>query len=344
MLGARRLSLGFCAFCLVFASSQAQAAPASLSVQEARRRFDEGIEAYDAGRYEASRVAFAQAYALEPLAELLINLGHAELKTGHYVEGSRHIARALREAEIGLGERRAAERALENAERYVARVKVLVNADGASVVIDGEDVGTSPMIYAWYLEPGEHRVRASKEGFEHDEQVLGISRGQIKTVQLKLAHASGAKSSATSQEDPATQNDAPALHDSGGSRLTPLLIGGAVALVAITGGVVFTLDASSKRKDRDAQLATLQNGALSEPCALGTGQVAACGEVADLDKTARQSQVIGITAFAVGGAAVLGSLAYYFLLAPEEKTSSARLSVTPVLHPKLSGLRLTGNF
>jgi hypothetical protein len=331
--------------CLLF-TPELRAAPTSLSVQEARRRFDEGVAAYDAGRFEASRLAFAQAYALEPLAELLINLGHAELKTGRYVEGSRHIAKALRDAEIGLGERRAAERALQTAEPYVARVKVEVNIDGASVVIDGEDAGTSPMIYAWYMEPGEHRIRASKEGFTHDEQTLGVSRGQMKTIELTIAPLGGAPK-AVAPGKPPKSLDSP-LHDAGadegGERsVVPLIVGGAVGVAGIAAGVVFTLDAKSKREDRDSRVTALQSTGANS-CGTNTGNALECEEVKTLDDKARKSQTIGIIGFAAGGAAILGGVVLYFVLPPSGSSEQGHLAVTPVITANAGGISLSGDF
>lgn len=330
-----------------FSAPQLLAAPASSSMQEAKRRFEEGVAAYDAGRYEASRVAFAQAYALEPLAELLINLGHSELKTGRYVEGSRHIAKALRDAEIGLGERRAAERALKTAEPYVARVKIAVNTDGATIVIDGEDVGTSPMIYIWYLEPGEHRIRASKEGFRHDEQTIGISRGQAKAVNLTLAPANASRKIVTPGAPPKSLDSSldAGVSDSGDRSVVPLVVGGAVGVVGIAAGVVFTLDSKSKREDRDVQLDALQNTASANACGQNTGNAVECDEIKDLDSKSRTSQTIGIVGFAAGGAAILGGVALYFLLPPSgDSGSEARMRFTPVIGTETAGLNFSGNF
>ncbi|HEX2879019.1 MAG TPA: PEGA domain-containing protein, partial [Polyangiaceae bacterium] len=300
----------------------------------------------DAGRYEQSRVAFAQAYALEPLAELLINLGHAELKTGRYVEGSRHIAKALREAEIGLGERRAAERALETAEPYVARVKVVVNPDGAAIVIDGEDVGTSPMIYVWYLEPGEHRIRASKEGFRHDEQTVGISRGQAKTVNLTLAPANASRKVVTPGAPPKSLDSGldAGVSDEGDRSVVPLIVGGGLGAAGIAAGIVFTLDAKSKREDRDVQLDALQNTASANACGQNTGNAVECASIKDLDKKANTSQTIGIVGFAAGGAAILGGVVLYFLLPANDESDQARLTFTPVINTETAGLNLSGNF
>jgi hypothetical protein len=329
--------------CVLIWLEAAFAAPPSTSVKEARRRFEEGVAAYDAGQYEASRIAFAQAYALEPIPALLINLGHAELKTARYVEGARHIAQALREAEIGLGERRAAERALESAEVHVARLKVAVNIDGASIRVDGQDIGSSPIIYVWHLEPGEHRIRGSKEGFESDEQVVGISKGQMKVVELRLAPVP--------KGTPITLNDTPppapaqtGVDDGGGRSWVPLAVGGALAVGGIAAGVYFTLDSMSKRDERDTLVGDLQQSLGMGSCAPGGVGGASCREIEQLDSDARKSQTFGIVGFAVGGAALVGSAIYFFATAGDDSGNSARMNVLPVVGTREAGLAFSGRF
>ncbi|HTM45250.1 MAG TPA: PEGA domain-containing protein [Polyangiaceae bacterium] len=302
---------------------------------EARRRFDEGVSAYDNKDYEAARVAFAQAYALEPLPELLINLGHAELKTGRNVEGCRHIAKALREAEIGLGERRAAEHALENAEHFVARIKVAVNLDGADLVIDGQDIAASPMIYPWYLEPGEHRVRASKEGFQSDDQVVTITKGQLKTVRLNLLRPGEVLTNL------ATPTQPPVDDSSHRRSMIPVWIGGGLSVAGIATGVVFTVIAANHRSDRNAKLDDLSGSA---PCGQGSGTVTTCNQIQQLDKTARRDQTIGFIGFGVGGAALLGTITYVLLTPSGSSESSASIRLTPVIGPQISALNLSGAF
>lgn len=338
---AREIGITITVLCSLLWAGSAVATPNSLSISEARRRFQEGVAAYDAGKFEASRIAFAQAYALEPLPELLINLGHAELKTDRYVDGARHISKALREAEIGLGERRAAERALQRAEEEVARIKVAVNIDGATIRIDGEDIGASPMIYVWHLEPGEHRVRVSKDGFESDELLLGISKGKVKVVQVRLKRIERVANPTPlgSLDDPLPGRDKGA--DSGPS-LVPVWIGGGLAVAGVAVGVVFSLDAASKRDDRDSRLSALSSAAgVNNPCATGAANVSGCSEVRDLDDKAASSQTLGIVGFAVGGAALIGTVTYA-LLASGGNDDTAQL--TPLLGPQLAGLSFSSAF
>jgi Flp pilus assembly protein TadD len=52
----------------------------------ARQRFQDGVKAFDAGRFEEARVAFEQAYTLSQSPAVLLNLGVAEAKTNRCVD------------------------------------------------------------------------------------------------------------------------------------------------------------------------------------------------------------------------------------------------------------------
>src|SRR5882724_88200 len=96
-MGRRILSLSSLAFVQLLASAPSFADPPNEAVRMARRRFQEGVAAVDAGNYEAARVAFQQAYALKPHPSVLRNLGEAELKPGRHLEAARHLSTFIRD-------------------------------------------------------------------------------------------------------------------------------------------------------------------------------------------------------------------------------------------------------
>src|SRR5689334_6911414 len=94
------------AFATLLYAAPSSAEPPSELLKTARRRFQEGVAAVDAGNYEAARLAFQQAYAIKPHPSVLRNLGQAELRTGHYLEAARHLSTFLRQTAFGsAGER-----------------------------------------------------------------------------------------------------------------------------------------------------------------------------------------------------------------------------------------------
>src|SRR5690606_27979496 len=125
------------------------------STEQARKRWREGVAAFDAQDYELARAAFAQVYALKPSPPVLRNLGEAEVAAGHYVDGANRVAQFLREAEG----RDAEERALvvgsfEKAAQVVGRIELPSNADGAKLFVAGEQVSITPVDPPLFVDTG----------------------------------------------------------------------------------------------------------------------------------------------------------------------------------------------
>lgn len=325
----------------------------SLSLETAKQRFDEGAKAYEAEDYEAARVAYAQAYALEPIPELLANLGHAELRTGRYVEAARHISQFLRESQIGDGpERGAARRGLLEAEAHVGRVQVTADVDGADVTIDGEPVGTTPLVYAWYVEPGEHRVQAIKPGFGAARSVFGISAGKAKNIKLTLIPIDEDEEAQPSQPfAPPQELDEPATSDTPAASSKPsigiILAGAGVAIVGIGAGVGFLISADNKRSERDAQLSSLQETYGPNPCAISVLMLPECATVEELDEDAGTRNTLGIIGLGVGGAAAVATTLYALWPRSEQAQALAgtrTVAIVPMLGQNGGGVGIHGLF
>jgi len=152
----------------------AQQPPASDPVTEvARQRYEEGVKAFDAGRYEDARSAFLQAYALKRHPAVLLNLGLSEIRTGKYVEdGGNHLQQFLREHAGATPDQKAsAEKAIGDAKKKTAWLVVSVDASGADVSVDGTAVGKSPLLDPYFVKPGKHTLLATHSGKSATTQV-----------------------------------------------------------------------------------------------------------------------------------------------------------------------------
>jgi hypothetical protein len=140
--------------------------PAADSVKQlARQRYNEGVAAYDAGRFEDARAAFQQAYALTRHPAVLLNLGQSELRSNHPEDAGNHLQQFLREHTAARAdERAAAEKGIAEAKKKASLVVVSVDAAGADVSIDGVTVGKSPIYDPIFIKPGKHTVFATTQG------------------------------------------------------------------------------------------------------------------------------------------------------------------------------------
>jgi hypothetical protein len=153
---------GLSAVPLAERAAHAQGADAVTEV--ARQRYQEGVKAFDAGKFEDARAAFLQAYALKRHPAVLLNLGLSEVKSGHAEDGANHLQAFLREPTASPDQRASAEKAIQEARKKAGFVVVIVDANGADVSVDGVVVGKSPLLDPIYVKPGKHTLLATYQG------------------------------------------------------------------------------------------------------------------------------------------------------------------------------------
>jgi hypothetical protein len=351
----------------------AQPAPTPEEVQQAQVRWNEGKAYFDAGNFEAARVAFKQAYTVFPHAAFLQNLGEAELRTGRNVEAARHFTAFLRASSSGSpAQRELARKSLAKAAERLASIVVTTNVDDAEIRIDEEVVGRSPLgSLAWYVEPGRHLVTARKEGYLDGTERVDVGVGPARSVFVRVQRVVGG----TSEAPPEDARPAPPLvqappkprvakepmvgafnastepRPSAFPARTVVLIGGAALTVAgAVIGTVYALrmgDVSTQIRNAQVQLPQLSekyggDRTPGEVCAnpVAPSDADFCGTLND--DFARQSTYRQVRDIAFIGAGVAGvaTLATAFLWRPRPGT----VSIAPGLHPHAPGLVVLGNF
>lgn len=150
----------------------------------ARQRFREGVAHYDRQDYEKARLAFLQAYLLKPHPAVLLNLAQSELRAGRHAEAAENFAKYIRENPSAPATDHA-KTGFEEARQRVTELNVQVNATGASVSLDGAEVGRSPLPNVLYLMPGRHSIVARK-GAASAEKVLDAYAGRREYIALEL--------------------------------------------------------------------------------------------------------------------------------------------------------------
>jgi hypothetical protein len=109
---------------------------------------------------------------------------------------------------------------------------------GASVVVDGQSWGVTPLVERT-LAPGDHRVRVVKDGYLENSRVVSVQAGQAGRVQVRLT-PDGNTSAVREQRDPT----APQQPKSGGGSKKALLIG--LGVVAVGAGVYLATKEGNK--------------------------------------------------------------------------------------------------
>jgi len=326
-----------------------QPAPTPEEVQQAQARWKEGKAFFDAGNFEAARVAFRQAYTIFPHPAFLQNLGEAELRSGRYVEAARHLAQYLHLSSSGSpSQRDGAKSSLKKAAEKLASIVVETNADDAEVRVDEEFVGRTPLGgLAWYVEPGKHVVIARKSGFIDGTETVDLSVGASKNVYVRLAQLVGGATvtppaarpavKPTLASSPATPTVAPEREPhSSEARTVVLLTGTALTVVAATIGAYYAVRVGADSNKYDSARGSLMAGdcsSPSDPQIMGT-----CSAIVRYSSQLRTDQNIRNGSLAVAAVLGVATIATFFLW-PARSSSTA---VVPIVSPQFAGIVAEG--
>src|SRR5690606_30897236 len=120
---------------------------------------------------------------------VLLNLGQSELKTGEVEAAGNHLQQFLHEhKEATEAQKTAAREGIEEAQRRTGFVVLVVDEDGATLSIDGQPIGTSPLRGPYFVKPGTHEAAATKGGKTVKGSFVS-ERSKPATLTLSLAAA-----------------------------------------------------------------------------------------------------------------------------------------------------------
>jgi hypothetical protein len=188
-------ALAFGALCAasgsVHAAPSETAAPAPLAEALTGNAKDE----YAAGRilfqdkdYSGALVKFQHAFDESGDVRLLWNMAVCEKNLRHYAAVLRLLNRyrAEGDARMSEAEHQEVNEVLQTVRSLVSTVHVVVNEAGASLFVDGQPVGTTPLSAPLVVDLGKRTIRASKPGFKDQSIVQEFSGGSETTFNLTL--------------------------------------------------------------------------------------------------------------------------------------------------------------
>jgi len=144
----------------------------------AKQRYQDGVKAFDAGKWEDARAAFAQAYSLTQVPAVLLNIGISEHKLGKCVDGGNHLIKFLRDHKEATTEQKAtAVAAVDDCKKKAAFVTVNVDAPGADLTMGTTALGKSPLSDPFFVEPGTYTISATL-GLRTGTTTIDAKRGQ----------------------------------------------------------------------------------------------------------------------------------------------------------------------
>jgi hypothetical protein len=315
------------AACLMLsAPAPAPAQDADPSVTSAARQIGfEGVQAYEAGRYEEALDKLQRAYDLVKVptfglwsARSLVKLGRLVAASERYLEVTR-IQLAPDARDIQKKAQADARTELDALKPRIPSVTIAVaGAPNASVrvTMDGKQVPNALLGVKAPVDPGKHVIEA-RVGERVEQREVTVAEGASETVRIDLPAAAGATGpapGATATTAPTSTAPAPSAARGGASPAFTIAAvaigGGGLALGAITGAL-----AVGKRSDLED----------SGDCRDDQCLPAAHDEVDSLDVL----RLVSTIGFIVGGAGIATGITLLVVGGGGNSAPTATLRVTP---------------
>jgi hypothetical protein len=180
------IALGLGALFLIGSPSLA----AADDVEDARRLFEQALDALQAGRAAEGRDLLRRSLAAHPTLAARVNLGIALRRTGEAPEAV-EIFESILEGDLSAEDRELVEAQLAQAREEVATLRVSVEGPpGADVEVDGRPVGSAsdePLVVP--VGAGTHVVVARAEGWRDARETLGVEPGGSRDVTVALVRS-----------------------------------------------------------------------------------------------------------------------------------------------------------
>ena len=178
--------------------ASAQQQPSAKALQEARQRYDKGKQLYADGAFDAALAELQRSYELAPSYKILYNIALVQRARNDFAGALHAYEKYLADGGKELTAARKAEvqKELDTLRGLVAKAEIKASVPDADIAVDDVFIGKSP-ITGFVLNPGSHRVRASKEGRQNAVKVINVASGDSITVELDLPDASAPQPTAT---------------------------------------------------------------------------------------------------------------------------------------------------
>ncbi len=219
--------------------------------EEARSRFQRGVELYRDGDYRGALIEFNRAYQTAPNFRLQFNIGQTCVELQDYACGLRAFERYLAEgkAEVPADRRTTAENEVKRLQKLVGYIRVVVDQPGAEVLLDNVSIGKTPLADAILVSAGRRTIQVVLPPNPTSTRAVDVAGGDRVDVKIDLGEPSkppAARPTTAPVEPPRRVEPPPEPRST-----TPVWIGVAVTGALTAGAVVFGLVTLSAKKDLD---------------------------------------------------------------------------------------------
>ncbi|WP_437614822.1 PEGA domain-containing protein [Sorangium sp. So ce834] len=171
------------------ASAPAPQGPLSETLTgEAKAEYEAARILFGDGDFRNAIIKFERAYELSRDPRLLWNIALCQKNLQRYARLLGTVEKLLQDAGPQLSEqdRKDAAALIEATKAYVSRLELRASEAGATVFVDGEEVGQTPLRAPVLLDVGTRKIRVTKKGFEAFEVAQQVPGGGVVTVAATL--------------------------------------------------------------------------------------------------------------------------------------------------------------
>ncbi|WP_148313649.1 PEGA domain-containing protein [Sorangium cellulosum] len=171
------------------ASAPAPQGPLSETLTgEAKAEYEAARILFSDGDFRNAIIKFERAYALSHDPRLLWNIALCQKNLQRYARLLGTVEKLLQDAGPQLSEqdRKDAAALIEATKAYVSRLDLQASEAGATVFVDGEEVGQTPLREPVLLDVGTRKIRVTKKGFEAFEVSQQVPGGGVVAVAATL--------------------------------------------------------------------------------------------------------------------------------------------------------------
>lgn len=227
---------------------------------------------YEAENYDAAITYLLAANRKQPNARLLLNVAKSYEKSGDCVKAQAYYRAFVRDPEAEAGLVRDAKSSIQESSQcegwddlMSGRLQLSSTPSGATVIIDGDEVGTTPTEVAGLME-GTHDVSFVLEGYERSEETVDLLPERDKELAVTLTEVPQ-QVVAEPESEPEPQPEPVA--DTGTSPVVHYAVAGGIGAVGLglfTAGLITDLGIPNKYDEprRDPGLSDSEHARLTE--------------------------------------------------------------------------------
>lgn len=148
------------------------------------------VEAIKDRRVVDAVVAWKAAHQIKPMYYTACDIGGVELDAGNSADAAYYLSDCLKglpppKSNEDFARKALIESKLKQAKSQAGTIQMVVLEKGASISVDGQFKGVSPVLDV-FVPSGLHGLVVEKEGFQREESEIAIEKGETKMIVVKL--------------------------------------------------------------------------------------------------------------------------------------------------------------